>query len=100
VKVEVALLEDSISVRICDTGPGIDAKRRGRIFEKFSSNYDIRIARSGGAGVGLSIARDIINAHGGRIWVESEVGSGAEFGFTLPLQLKKSSELDLHRKES
>jgi signal transduction histidine kinase len=91
---ELTLSDDSLMLRIRDTGPGIDAQRQSRIFEKFSPNYDIRIARSGGAGVGLSIAREIIMAHGGRIWVESEVGSGAEFSFTLPLHQKKSSQTD------
>jgi signal transduction histidine kinase len=73
-------------VSIKDTGPGIERKRQGKIFDKFSSRYDLRVARSGGAGVGLAIAREIIVAHGGRIWVSSEPGRGAEFAFALPLK--------------
>lgn len=80
---------DSIEVKVKDTGPGIERKRQGRIFDKFSPFYDIRVARSGSVGVGLSIAREIITAHGGRIWVSSEVGQGAEFCFTIPYKHKK-----------
>jgi len=72
-------------VRVRDTGPGIDKRRLGQIFEKFSSHYDIRVARTGGAGVGLAITREIVVAHHGRIWASSELGQGAEFCFTLPL---------------
>ena len=78
--------EDWIEVKVKDTGPGIERKRQSRIFDKFSPFYDIRIARSGSTGAGLSIAREIITAHGGRIWVTSEPGEGAEFCFTLPLK--------------
>ena len=94
----VALVEvkpEWIEVRIRDSGPGIDKRRLERIFDKFSSFYDIRVARSGSAGVGLSIAREIVQAHGGRIWAVSEVGDGAEFGFALPF---KRSDTELSSK--
>jgi signal transduction histidine kinase len=81
--------EDWVEVRVKDSGPGIELKRQGRIFDKFSSFYDIRVARSGSTGAGLSIAREIVTAHGGRIWVSSEPGQGAEFGFTLPMRRKQ-----------
>lgn len=82
--------DDWVEVRVKDSGPGIELKRQSRIFDKFSSFYDIRVARSGSTGAGLSIAREIVTAHGGRIWVSSEPGQGAEFGFTLPLKRKLS----------
>jgi NtrC-family two-component system sensor histidine kinase KinB len=75
----------SVEVKVIDQGPGIDKKRQDKIFDRFNSFYDIRVARTGGAGVGLAIAREIIQAHGGRIWVVSEPGQGAKFCFTLPL---------------
>lgn len=80
------VFDDRVEIRVRDSGPGIDRSRQRRIFDKFSSYYDIRIARSGSTGTGLSIARELVVAHGGRIWVESEPGEGAEFCFTVPLQ--------------
>lgn len=64
-------------VRVTDTGPGIDPDVADRLFQPF-----ITTKRSG-MGVGLSICRTIIEAHGGRIWGRSTRGGGAEFGFTL-----------------
>ena len=68
---------------VSDTGIGIPPEHLPRIFERF---YKVDRARSEeGSGLGLAIARHIVEAHGGRIWAESEVGRGSTFGFTLPL---------------
>ena len=72
-----------VRISVKDSGPGIPEKERSRIFERYyrmSENAD----RVPGTGLGLHIARNIVEAHGGQIWVESEVGSGSEFYFTLP----------------
>jgi len=66
---------------IADSGPGIPEEHLPRIFDRF---WQARHVRRGGAGLGLSIARGIVEAHGGRIWVESSPGAGATFHFTLP----------------
>ncbi len=91
VEVCVEMNESSAQVSVSDTGPGIERHRQGKIFEKFSSYYDLRIARSGSVGAGLAIAKEIVVAHGGRIWVESEPGHGANFCFTLPTRQKMTS---------
>jgi two-component system phosphate regulon sensor histidine kinase PhoR len=71
-----------ITISVRDTGVGIPADDLPRIFERF---YQVDKARSGhGTGLGLSIARHVVEAHGGRIWVESLEGSGSTFFFTIP----------------
>jgi light-regulated signal transduction histidine kinase (bacteriophytochrome) len=66
---------------VCDNGIGIDPKHADRIFEVFKRVYNDDYP---GAGMGLPIVRRIIQRHGGRIWVESDLGKGACFFFTLP----------------
>ena len=80
---------DWVEIRVKDTGPGIELQRQERIFEKFNPHYDLRVARSGAVGAGLAIAKEIVTAHGGEIWVASQPGSGAEFGFRLPMNPKE-----------
>jgi signal transduction histidine kinase len=67
---------------VSDTGIGIPREYLGRIFERF---VQVPGSRRGGAGLGLSIAQTIVRAHGGEIHVESEVGKGSTFSFTLPV---------------
>ncbi|MBI3621529.1 MAG: sensor histidine kinase KdpD [Nitrospirae bacterium] len=73
----------TLLVEIADRGPGIPAGDEERIFDKF---YRADPAREGGVGLGLTICRGIIDAHGGRIWAENRPGGGAVFRFTLPLE--------------
>jgi len=81
--VEVSAVEGEGSVRfeVKDTGPGIAPEHHDRIFEKF---YRVPGAASGGVGLGLYLAREIVEAHGGRIGVESAPGLGSRFWFTMP----------------
>jgi two-component system phosphate regulon sensor histidine kinase PhoR len=78
-------LEGSVVVDITDTGIGIPKEDLARVFERF---YKGDKARAGeGTGMGLAIAKHVIEAHGGNIWVESEEGKGSTFSFSLPLQV-------------
>ncbi len=69
---------------VADRGPGIEENERARIFDKFFRGRRNRFD-AGGTGMGLAIAKGIVEAHGGRIWVETEPGQGSVFYFTLPI---------------
>jgi two-component system, NtrC family, sensor histidine kinase GlrK len=74
-----------VEIRVCDTGKGIPAEDVPRIFDKFYQSSYHRQERQQGTGLGLTIARHIVEAHGGKIWAESRVGEGATFVVTLPV---------------
>ena len=82
-----AIAEDgSVRVEVCDTGPGIPAEDHERIFLEFQQAQTARSAgKPEGTGLGLALAKKFVEMHGGRIWVESEVGRGSTFAFTLPV---------------
>lgn len=69
-----------VQVEISDTGPGMDADLKGRVFDAFMTTKGQH-----GMGIGLALSRSIIEAHGGRLWVETEAGQGTTFAFTLPI---------------
>ncbi|MDX9804135.1 MAG: ATP-binding protein, partial [Dehalococcoidales bacterium] len=73
-----------ILTSIADTGEGIDACDLPHIFERFYRAGDSRARCEGGTGLGLSIVKQMIEAHGGRVWAESHTGKGTVFSFSLP----------------
>ncbi len=83
--------DQQVIVRVADRGPGIAEEEQSRIFEKFyraeASRHQIP-----GAGLGLVIAREIVQAHGGQIWVESKLGEGSVFRFSLPFSVEAAKE--------
>jgi two-component system sensor histidine kinase KdpD len=74
--------DGEVETEVADRGPGIAKDDTERVFEKF---YRERTSEGGGVGLGLTICRGMIRAHGGRIWVSNRPGGGASFRFTLPL---------------
>lgn len=76
--------DDQVVVHVRDQGRGIPADKLALIFERFGQVEADDALAKGGAGLGLTIARSLVEAHGGRMWVESELGRGSTFSFTLP----------------
>jgi len=89
VMVAVSRDKDGVLVSVSDTGEGVPAEDLSHIFERFYRVDDARSRKTGGAGLGLAIAKQMVELHGGRIWVESEVGKGSKFSFTLPVTQQK-----------
>jgi signal transduction histidine kinase len=85
VTVTVKVEEQALHVSVKDEGEGIAPKDMSRLFQKFSQLDSSTTRKAGGTGLGLVITKGIVEAHGGRIWVESEIGLGSAFHFTLPL---------------
>ena len=81
-----------LRVSVTDTGPGISKQDQTKLFQPFSQVDDSPTRKTGGTGLGLSICQHIINMHGGRIWIDSEVGRGSTFHFTLPLYRKEKDD--------
>jgi len=77
-----------LQVSVTDTGPGISKDDQAKLFQAFSQVDDSPTRKTGGTGLGLSICQHLINMHGGRIWVDSEIGRGSTFFFSLPLYRK------------
>jgi signal transduction histidine kinase len=82
----------SFQVSVRDTGPGISAADQSKLFQEFQQADNAITKERGGTGLGLAISKRIIEMHGGRIWVESELGRGAKFAFTLPVVVEHQVE--------
>jgi two-component system sensor histidine kinase KdpD len=82
VQVEATAGDGTVRISVTDTGPGIPPEQRERIFERFVQGTET--AEAGAAGLGLAIVRDIVQAHGGRIFLDTEVGRGSRFTLELP----------------
>ena len=71
-------------VWVQDDGPGIPLESKDRVFERFYRVDRARSRESGGTGLGLAIVKHIVQAHGGEVWLKSDLGAGSTFFFTLP----------------
>jgi signal transduction histidine kinase len=86
VRVAAKTVNGHFEVSVTDTGPGIPQEHQGRIFEHFHQVDSSLTKAKGGTGLGLAIAKEIVEMHGGRIWVESTLGKGSTFQMELPIR--------------
>ena len=93
IEVEATISNESFLVSITDTGPGLSEPDQKRIFEEFRQADASSTRVKGGTGLGLSISKKIVEMHGGRIWVDSNLGKGSTFSFTLPIRVEMQMEL-------
>jgi signal transduction histidine kinase len=84
VRVTAKAVNGHFTVSVTDTGPGIPVEHQARIFEQFHQVDSSNTKAKGGTGLGLAIAKQIVEMHGGRIWVESHLGKGSTFQIELP----------------
>jgi signal transduction histidine kinase len=84
VRVTAKAVNGHFNVSVADTGPGIPEQERTRIFDQFHQVDSSLTKAKGGTGLGLAIAKQIVEMHGGRIWVESTVGKGSTFQMEIP----------------
>jgi signal transduction histidine kinase/CheY-like chemotaxis protein len=87
--------DNEIIVSITDTGMGISEEDQHKVFDKFKQVGDTLTDKPKGTGLGLPICKEIIEHHGGRIWVESELGKGSTFAFSLPLKTVEDVVINL-----
>ena len=92
VQISVRAANGEFLTAVRDTGPGIDAEHQQRIFEEFQQVDSSPTKTKGGTGLGLAIARRIVEMHGGRIWVESTLGEGSTFCFSVPVRAVQTGE--------
>ena len=84
-----------VVIQVSDTGKGIPNDKFEELFEKFTQLDDINTRKSSGTGLGLSIVKKLVELHNGKIWVESAMGEGSTFSFTLPITYKDAESISL-----
>ena len=92
VEISVALNDGTLAYRVADTGIGIPPDKIDGLFTEFKQTDATIASEYGGTGLGLSISRKFVEMHGGRIWVESELGKGSAFIFEMPLRLNTGAQ--------
>jgi signal transduction histidine kinase len=89
VTIKALAINGSFEVAVRDTGPGISAADQSKLFQEFQQADNSITRKKGGTGLGLAISKRIIEMHGGKIWLQSVVGQGSTFSFTLPIKVEQ-----------
>jgi GAF domain-containing protein len=92
VAIKAEAKDGSFYVSVRDTGPGISTANQAKLFQEFQQADNAITKKKGGTGLGLAISKRIIEMHGGKIWVESQLGQGSTFAFKLPVIVEQQVE--------
>jgi signal transduction histidine kinase len=92
VAIKATVADGSFKVAVHDTGPGISPADQAKLFQEFQQADNTITRKKGGTGLGLAISKRIIEMHGGRIWIDSVVGQGSTFSFTVPVRVERQVE--------
>jgi signal transduction histidine kinase len=94
VVIKATATDGSFHLSVCDTGPGISAADQAKLFQEFQQADNAVTRKKGGTGLGLAISKRIVEMHGGKIWVESQLGRGSTFAFTLPVTVAQQVNVE------
>ena len=94
VVIKATAANGSFHLSVCDTGPGISAVDQAKLFQEFQQADNAITRKKGGTGLGLAISKRIVEMHGGKIWVESKLGHGSTFAFTLPVTVAQQVSVE------
>ena len=92
VVIKATATDGSFHLSVRDTGPGISAADQAKLFQEFQQADNAITRKKGGTGLGLAISKRIVEMHGGKIWLESQVGQGSTFSFTVPVRVERQVE--------
>jgi signal transduction histidine kinase len=92
VVIKATATDGSFHLSVRDTGPGISAADQAKLFQEFQQADNAITRKKGGTGLGLAISKRIVEMHGGKIWVESQVGQGSTFALTIPVRVAQQVE--------
>ena len=93
VVIKATATDGSFHLSVRDTGPGISTADQAKLFQEFQQADNAITRKKGGTGLGLAISKRIVEMHGGRIWVESQVGQGSTFAFTVPVRAAQQAAM-------
>ena len=83
-------VDGDITISVCDNGPGISPEENRKIFERFVQSEILTGPGHHGTGLSLSIAKELVELHGGKIWLKTSLGNGCQFHFTIPVSANKT----------